>query len=101
MEPGAQAIISWVEVAGAREQNVVSYLRKRRLNTVPPAGPAVVEKERCSVIDQPHPLATHQKVAVARSPIDVRNERVEPYDVRGCIGCEQWCVHHGIERERA
>ena len=66
--------------AGVRQQHVLGDLRERRPLVPGRRLRRVVEEERRAVVDQPQPAVPEQEVRVARRPVDVRHERVEPDD---------------------
>ena len=52
------------------------------------------------MVDQPGATVPQQHVWVARSPIDVRAEGVEPDDVRGSVRGDELCID-GVDIKRA
>jgi hypothetical protein len=62
------------------EEDVLADERERAVGHRRQVVRSVLEVERRPVVDEPQPTVPPQQVRVARGPIDVRHQRVEPHD---------------------
>ena len=74
------------DAARPGQQHMVADQRKRIQRRRRIAEPGVVEVERRAVVDEPELAMPDQHVGVARGPVEVGHEGVEPDDARGELG---------------
>ena len=87
------------DAARPGQQHVVADQRKRVQRRGRIVEPGMVEVERRAVVDEPELAMPDQHVGVARGPVEVGDEGVEPDDARGELGIGR--VGQRVEGERA
>ena len=78
-EPGVRL----VDRSGERQQDVVPAAFEGSVRVLVGIPPGVVDVQRCPVVDQPGPAVPDEEIGVARRPVGIGRERVEPDDRRG------------------